>query len=167
MTTLDAATAFVALGSNLGDRLGHLAGAVAALRDVPGVRVASVSRIVETPALTLPGQAPQPDFLNAVVCVETALGPHDLLAAFHRIEADAGRVRADNAAGRWAARPLDLDLLVYGDLVLDTPGLTLPHPRLTERRFVLDPLAELAPDLVVVAPGGTARTVADWLAALG
>lgn len=156
-------TAYIALGSNLGDRIAHLRRAVAALYAAPHVHVVAVSNIRETEALTLPGQGPQPDFLNAAAHIETTLPPGDLLALLHRIEAEAGRVRTE----RYAARPLDLDLLVYGDLRLDTPGLTLPHPRLTERRFVLEPLADLAPGLVVAAPDGEARTVAEWLAGLG
>lgn len=153
-----AATAFVGLGSNLGDRLGHLRRAVAALSDAPGVRVVAESSVVETEALVWPGSPPQPDYLNAVVQIETTLAAPDLLARMHAIEAAAGRVRTE----RWAARPLDLDLLVYGDEPIRLPGLTVPHPRLTGRRFVLEPLADLAPDLVVHG-----RTVREWLDALG
>lgn len=154
---LGAVRAFVALGSNLGDRHGHLRRAVAALSEAPGVRVVAVSQVRETEALTLPGQGPQPAFLNAAVALDTTLGPHALLALLHRIEAAAGRERRE----RWGARPLDLDLLVHGEARTNAPGLTLPHPRLTTRRFVLEPLADLAPGLVV---GG--RTVRDWLDAL-
>ena len=149
-----AVAAFVGLGSNLGDRHGQLRRAVAALSDVPGVRVVAVSRAVETEALVLPGSPPQPAYLNAVVQVETTLAAPDLLARLHAIEAAAGRVRTE----RWAARTLDLDLLVYGDAQIEEPGLTVPHPRMTGRRFVLEPLADLAPDLVVHG-----RTVRDWL----
>lgn len=150
-------TAFVGLGSNLGDRLGQLRRAVAALSDAPGVRVVAESSVRETEALVLPGSPPQPAYLNAVVQVETTLAAPELLALLHRIEADAGRVRTE----RWAARTLDLDLLLYGDERIDLPGLTVPHPRLTERRFVLEPLADLAPGLVV-----RGQPVRDWLAAL-
>lgn len=155
MTAL--ATAFVGLGSNLGDRLGHLRRAVAALSDAPGVRVVAESSVHETEALVLPGSPPQPAYLNAVVQIETTRPAPDLLALLHGIEAAAGRVRT----ARWSARTLDLDLLIYGDERIDLPGLTVPHPHLTARRFVLAPLAELAPGVVV-----NGQTVQAWLEAL-
>lgn len=105
------------------------------------------------------GGPPQPDFLNAVAVGRTSLAPLELLGVLQRIEADAGRTRA---ALRNGPRPLDLDLLLYGDLVLGLPGLVLPHPRMASRRFVLAPLADLRPDLVVP---GTGRTVSALLAA--
>jgi len=110
--------------------------------------------------LTTPvGGPPQPDFLNAVATGRTELAPLDLLRLLKRLEADAGRSPSGRANG---PRPLDLDLLLYGDRRIDLPELVVPHPRLTERRFVLAPLADLLPDLVVP---GTGRTVASLLEA--
>lgn len=105
------------------------------------------------------GGPPQPDFLNAVAVGRTALPPLELLALLLRLEAESGR---DRRGGRDAPRTLDLDLLLYGDLSIDLPGLVVPHPRLARRRFVLVPLFDLRPDLVVP---GTGRTVRDLLAA--
>jgi 2-amino-4-hydroxy-6-hydroxymethyldihydropteridine diphosphokinase len=149
--------AYVALGSNLGDRLSTLRAAVRRLGAAPGVRVAAVSPVYEAAAHTLAGQAPQPDFLNAVARLETGLEPAALLHVLLEVEETLGRRRAE----RWAARPLDLDLLLYGDRVIEEPGLHVPHPRLPERRFVLAPLADLAPDLPVP---GAAATVGELLA---
>ena len=151
------AVAFVALGSNLGDRLGHLRCGVAGLSEAPGVRVDARSGVYETAAHVLvPGEA-HPAFLNAVVRLRTVRSPTDLLHVLLRIEAGCGRVRTR----RWSPRTLDLDLLAYDGLALDVPGLVLPHPRLGERRFVLQPLADLAPDLYLPAP--YAATVAELL----
>ena len=151
--------AFVGLGANVGDRRAALQAAVDALAATPELRVDAASGVYETEAHVLPGQPPQPDHLNAVVRLWTSLAPEALLAALHAAERAAGR---DPAAPRWSPRPLDLDLLLYGDTVLSTPALTLPHPRLAARRFVLQPLADIAPGLVVPGAG---RTVADLLAA--
>lgn len=133
------ARALVALGSNLGDRAGHLLGAVAALARRPEVRLAGLSRIYETVPVGPAGQGP---YLNAVLAVETELGPLELLEVLLAIERAHGRVRRE----RWGPRTLDLDLLDFGGRVLERPGLSLPHPRLHERAFVLVPLAEVAPD---------------------
>ncbi|HEX7901611.1 MAG TPA: 2-amino-4-hydroxy-6-hydroxymethyldihydropteridine diphosphokinase [Planctomycetota bacterium] len=140
--------AYVGLGSNLGDRRAILASALASLAP------RRVSRIVETEPW---GRADQPPFLNAVAEIDTALQPGPLLARLLEIEALHGRVRAE----RWGPRTLDLDLLLYGDRVVAEPGLTVPHPRLAERRFVLESLAELAPDLAVP---GVGRAVRELLA---
>ncbi len=155
---MSAVTAFVGLGSNVGDRLAALQRAVRDI-DGPGVRVVATSAVYETEAHVLPEQAPQPDHLNAVVYLETTLSARALLARLHAAERSAGR---DPEAPRWSPRPLDADLLLFGDATLDAPGPVVPHPRLAARRFVLAPLAELAPDLVVPATG---QTVADLLAA--
>ncbi len=133
------ATAFVALGSNLGDRLGTLQSAVAELRRLGSVE--ALSSVYESDPV---GYADQPAFLNAVSLVRTDLPPESLLAALLRIEEELGRTRSF----RNAPRTIDLDLLLYDDLVLHTPDLTLPHPRLFERAFVLVPLVEIAPDVV-------------------
>ncbi|WP_287410099.1 2-amino-4-hydroxy-6-hydroxymethyldihydropteridine diphosphokinase [Oceanithermus sp.] len=136
---MTATRALVALGSNLGDRAGHLLGAVAALARRPEVRLAGLSRIYETVPVGPAGQGP---YLNAVLAVETGLGPLELLEVLLAIERAHGRVRRE----RWGPRTLDLDLLDFGGRVLERPGLSLPHPRLHERAFVLVPLAEVAPD---------------------
>lgn len=153
-----AVDAFVGLGANAGARLQALRQAVAAMARLEGTEVVAASAVFETEAHVLPGAAPQPDHLNAVAQLRTTLAPDVLLAALHAIERAAGR---DPAAPRWSARPLDLDLLLYGDLVADADAPRLPHPRLAERRFVLAPLAELAPERAVP---GTGRTVAALLA---
>ncbi len=134
----DPATAYIALGSNLGNREKHLHSAIEGLAQLGNVGV--VSSFYETEPV---GTIPQPDFLNAVVELETRLSPEELLAALLRLEQEHGRDRA--AGPPKGPRTLDLDLLTYGALVLKTPMLKLPHPALAERRFVLIPLAEIAP----------------------
>jgi 2-amino-4-hydroxy-6-hydroxymethyldihydropteridine diphosphokinase len=146
--------AYVSVGTNLGDRWAHLALAARALRTTPGVAVVRASRVYET----APMGPPQPSYLNAVLEVETALPPERLLAALQGAERAALRRREV----RWGPRTLDLDLLLQGGAIVATPALTVPHPGLALRRFVLAPLAELAPDLAVPGDG---RTVAALLAA--
>jgi 2-amino-4-hydroxy-6-hydroxymethyldihydropteridine diphosphokinase len=133
--------AYLALGSNLGDRLAHLQFAVDALAAAEHVRVTAVSRVYETAPV---GGPPQDAYLNAVVELTTDLAPDALLTLAQRIEVDAHRVRAE----RWGARTLDVDILLYGDLESADPVLTLPHPRMWERGFVLVPLRDVAPELV-------------------
>jgi 2-amino-4-hydroxy-6-hydroxymethyldihydropteridine diphosphokinase len=130
--------AFLALGSNLGDRRRHLADAVASL----GPAVVRVSPVYETDPV---GGPPQESYLNAVVELATELTPRQLLGVCHRLEAAAGRVRGE----RWGPRTLDVDVLLYGDLTVEEPDLQIPHPRMWGRRFVVAPLADIAPDLVV------------------
>jgi len=151
-----AADVFVGMGSNVGDRLAHLRAAVAALDAAAGVRVVGASPVYETEAHVRPGTPPQRDHLNAVVRLAVDLAPLTLLDVLHAVERTAGR---DPSAEAWSPRPLDLDVLLWDDEALDLPGLTVPHPRLAHRRFVLAPLADLAPERVV---GG--RTVGAWLA---
>lgn len=139
--------AYVALGSNLGDSRATLVGAAEALAALPGSRLAGISRIYRTPPW---GRRDQPDFLNAVVRLRTTLEPHDLLDALMAIERRFGRTRDGE---RWGPRTLDLDLLHVDGMVLDEPQLTLPHPRMGERAFVLLPLADLAPELVLPGQG--------------
>jgi len=141
--------AHLGLGSNLGDRLGFLQAAVTGLAATPGIQVASVSRVYETAPVGGPEQAP---YLNAVVALDTDLGAVDLLAVAQALEADAARVRGE----RWGPRTLDVDVLLVGAEQIDTPELTVPHPRLWERGFVLAPLADLDPDLVTRPKGGWA-----------
>jgi 2-amino-4-hydroxy-6-hydroxymethyldihydropteridine diphosphokinase len=130
------ARAYIALGGNLGDREANLAFAVSRLRMLPGTRLVGGSAVEETAPLN---DLDQPDYLNQMVAVDTDLPPRALLDECHRIEAEAGRVRGE----RWASRTLDLDLVAYDDLVLDEPGLTLPHPGLRDRAFWQRELAEL------------------------
>lgn len=139
-------TAFLGLGSNLGDRLGTLQAAVYALDDVEGVVVEDVSGIYETAPWPPPGDpraVPQDPYLDAVVRVRTTLTPRRLLEECQVIEIGFGRDRATEE--RWGPRPLDLDLLLYDDLEVHEPDLEVPHPRLTERAFVLIPLVEVFP----------------------
>jgi 2-amino-4-hydroxy-6-hydroxymethyldihydropteridine diphosphokinase len=132
--------AYLALGSNLGDPAARLQRAVDLLAAEPRVRVAGVSRVYET----RPVGPAQPDYLNAVVALDTDLDPRALLALAHRLEADAQRVRSE----RWGPRTLDVDVLLVGDERVDDADLVVPHPRMWQRGFVLAPLADLAPDLV-------------------
>jgi 2-amino-4-hydroxy-6-hydroxymethyldihydropteridine diphosphokinase len=134
--------ALIGLGSNLGDRRAYLDRAVASLRATPGLSVIKVSSYHETAPAG--GPSGQGAFLNAVVRLVSGLGPLDLLRRLHEIEADSGRVREV----RWGERPLDLDLLAYGQLRMNGPDLILPHPRMAVRRFVLVPLAEVAPGFI-------------------
>lgn len=131
-------TAYIALGANLGDRERTLRSAIAALQQLGSVD--AVSSFYETAPVDV---TEQPDFLNAVIVLRTTLPPEDLMAALLRIEQQHGRNRS--ASVPKGPRTLDLDLLSYGDVVMETPMLTLPHPSLAERRFVLVPLMEIAP----------------------
>jgi 2-amino-4-hydroxy-6-hydroxymethyldihydropteridine diphosphokinase len=149
--------AFVSLGSNLGDREATLLAAVDLLRRDPDIDVEAVSSLHETDPV---GYTDQPRFLNGAVALETALPPHELLARLQEIELQLGRVR--EGVPRFGPRTCDLDLLLYGDLEVETTVLTIPHPRLTERRFALEPLVELDPELAL--PDG--RRLAEILAGL-
>ncbi|TMM17014.1 MAG: 2-amino-4-hydroxy-6-hydroxymethyldihydropteridine diphosphokinase [Actinobacteria bacterium] len=140
--------AYIALGSNLGDREATIRGALAALADLPGVSVVAVSTLIDTEPV---GVVDQPRFLNGVAAVETELSAGELLDVLLDVEQRFGRRR--EGAVPQGPRTLDLDLLLYGDAVLDEPGLRVPHPRLHEREFVLGPLAELAPGLEVPGKG--------------
>jgi len=137
--------AFVAVGSNLGDRWGRLALAARALRAAPGVAVVQASRVWDAAPLG----PPQPRYLNAVLELETTRTPGSLLGLLRQVEREAGRTRDVH----WGARTLDLDLLLVGELVVQEPGLSVPHPELARRRFVLAPLCELHPELVVPGLG--------------
>jgi 2-amino-4-hydroxy-6-hydroxymethyldihydropteridine diphosphokinase len=148
--------AYVGVGANLGEREATIRRAVELLGEATGVEVVAVSSLLETEPW---GAVEQPPFLNGVVALETELEPHALLRVLLDVERALGRVRSGE---RYGPRTIDLDLLLYGDLVVDETGLAVPHPRLHERRFALEPLAELAPDAVVPGRG----TVAALLAAL-
>jgi len=143
-------TAYLGLGSNEGDRLAHLQAAVKRLAERAG-RVTAVSAVYETAAHTLDSAGPQPAFLNAVVRLETDRSPEALLRIAQSLERAAGRPGVEERE-RWSPRPLDVDLLVVGPATRSTETLRLPHPRLGERRFVLRPWADLAPNLEVPPP---------------
>ncbi|HEX5267563.1 MAG TPA: 2-amino-4-hydroxy-6-hydroxymethyldihydropteridine diphosphokinase [Acidimicrobiales bacterium] len=134
--------AFLGLGSNLGDRWSHLRGALAALREAD--RVVAVSTVYETGPVG--GREDQGPYLNAVVELDTRRSPRELLELARSLEQAAGRVRPPGE--RWGPRTLDVDVLLVGNLEVDEPDLVVPHPRMWERRFVLTPLSDLAPDLV-------------------
>lgn len=148
--------AYVGLGSNLGDRRATLEGAVTALERTPGVRVLRVSPFYETDPV---GGPVQPRYMNAVAEVQTTLGPRELLDVLLAIEDRYGRVRGE----RWGPRTLDLDLLLYGQAVIDEVDLVVPHPRMADREFVLAPLCELVPRGRHPVLG---RTFAELLAAI-
>lgn len=139
--------AYVALGSNLGDSKQHMLDAMDALAALPGTQVMARSRIYRTPPW---GKLDQPDFLNAVVVLETELEPHDLLDALLNIERIAGRERNGE---RWGPRTLDLDLLHIAGKTVNSERLTLPHPHLADRAFVLLPLHDVAPELDIPGQG--------------
>jgi 2-amino-4-hydroxy-6-hydroxymethyldihydropteridine diphosphokinase len=145
-------TAYLSLGANLGDRAGNLAAALARL-EAAGVRVERVSSLYETAPV---GGPPQPPYLNLVARVETSLPPRELLRLCLAVEAELGRVRTVH----WGPRTVDIDLLLYEGATSDDLELTLPHPRMAERQFVLVPLAEIAPDLRL-PDGRTAAEAAD------
>ena len=149
-----AASAYIGLGANLGDPGAALREAIETLAELPDSTLLTRSSFYRTAPIDAVG----PDFLNAVVHLETRLAPHALLAALQRIEQVHGRQRPY----RNAPRTLDLDLLLYGNEIIDTPTLTVPHPRLHERAFVLRPLAEIAPALNIPGRG----QVADLLGPL-
>jgi 2-amino-4-hydroxy-6-hydroxymethyldihydropteridine diphosphokinase len=138
------AEALIALGGNVGDARTTVARAIAMVCDGAEVRLLVRSSYYRTPPW---GVLDQPAFINACVAVATTLSPTDLLARALAVEKALGRDRANEQ--RWGPRPIDIDLLAYDDLVLDTPQLQLPHPRLFERAFVLVPLAEIAADRVI------------------
>ncbi|HVW30927.1 MAG TPA: 2-amino-4-hydroxy-6-hydroxymethyldihydropteridine diphosphokinase [Acidimicrobiia bacterium] len=141
--------AYLGLGSNEGDRAAHLQFAVDGLAARAG-RIAAISPVYETEPV---GGPPQPDYLNAVVAVETALSPRELLGVGKALEAQAGRPPS-SPERRWGPRPLDVDVLMVGEERVDDPDLVVPHPRIHQRAFVLAPLADVAPDLVVAPSAG-------------
>ncbi len=129
------------LGSNVGDRDANIAAALDRLEEEDALRVVAVSRVRTTAPV---GGPPQPDYRNAAALADTRLAPRDLLAAMQRAEARVGR----RAGGeRWGPREVDVDLLLYGDATIDEPDLVVPHPRMAQRRFVLEPAAEIAPQM--------------------
>lgn len=150
----------LSLGSCLGDRLAHLRAARRAIAAIPGVRERAASPVYETEPVGVKPEFAELAYLNAVLIVETALDADALRAALAEIESAAGRVRSDD---KYAPRTLDIDILYFGDQQRASPTLTLPHPRWAERRFVVQPLADVRPDLMLP---GSAVSVAQRLAEL-
>jgi 2-amino-4-hydroxy-6-hydroxymethyldihydropteridine diphosphokinase len=146
--------AFIALGSNLGDREGYMRAAIDAISKTESI--VKASSIYETDPI---GFLDQPAFLNMVIKVETEKVPLDLLRKLREVEQSLHRERTFPNA----PRTIDLDLLLYNDVILETPELTVPHPRLHERSFVLVPLVEIAPDVIVPTLGSTAKMLLDAL----
>lgn len=149
--------AFIGLGGNLGDPLATLRSAVHRLMTVPRSRFLGASRFYRTPAW---GERDQADFVNAVVAIETALAPKLLLDELLGIERQFGRQRGAEGGVRWGPRTLDLDILLHGAIVLDTPSLKLPHPHLHERAFALVPLLELVDDIEIPGQGSARAALA-------
>ena len=141
------ARAYLGLGSNLGDRAAHLTAAVAGLAERAG-QVVAISRVYETEPM---GGPPQPPYFNAVVAIDTELSPRELLTIGKALEGEAGR---DFDTERWGPRPLDVDVLLVGDSRVNEEDLVVPHPRMHHRAFVLAPLADVAPELVVAPAAG-------------
>ena len=152
------ATVYIGLGSNLGDREATIRAAVDRLRAHPQIKVTAESTLIETAPVG--GPAGQPTFLNGAAALETDLRPHALLRVLKGIERDLGR----RPRTRWGPREIDLDVLLYGDRVIETARLTVPHPLMAQRRFVLAPLSEIAPD---ARDPVTGRTVREMLAGIG
>ncbi|MEP0841627.1 MAG: 2-amino-4-hydroxy-6-hydroxymethyldihydropteridine diphosphokinase [Phycisphaerae bacterium] len=153
--------AYIGLGSNLGDRRSAIETAVQRLRARSGIESVTISSVYETAAVG--GPAGQRPYLNAAARAETTLSPRELLDALMAIERELGRRRRQ----RWGPRTIDLDLLLFDDRVIQTPELTIPHPRMHERAFVLEPLAEIAPQALHPLLGATMRQLKQSLAARG
>lgn len=151
------AACLVALGSNVGDRLAQLERAIQRLGEHPSIDVMGRSNWFHTKPIGGPPE--QGEFVNAAIRVQTCLSPQELFQVLRRVETDLGRQRRE----RWAARSMDLDLLLYGDLILKTPQLEIPHPRLAFRRFVLEPAAEVAQDMLHPVVGWTIGQLLEHL----
>jgi len=158
MTNTRTVIAHIALGANLGDRSAQILAAAGRLRQTPGVSSVTLSPLLEYPAVG--GPANSPDFLNAAADVRTTLSPRQLLDRLLEIEREMGRVRNH----KWGPRTIDLDLLLYEEQIIASSELKVPHPLMAERRFVLEPLAKLAPNARHPALGST---IAELLTQLG
>ena len=152
---------FIGIGSNVGDRFGHLRWAVQQLSDLTGVSIESASSVYESEAHTWGDSDEQSAYLNAVINIKADLGPLKLLAICLQLELERGRLRG--AGQKWEPRTLDLDILAFDTSTLVSDSLVVPHPRIAERRFVLEPWNEIAPGFVIPDPYGC--SVADLLLA--
>lgn len=141
---------YIGLGANLGDRLNNIVSALICLNRCAGLKLLSVSSIYETEPVGCPNQA---DYLNGAACFKTELQPMQVLACCQQVETAGGRIRKE----RWQARTIDLDVLLYEQEIIHSGDLTIPHPLLTKRRFVLTPLAEIAPNMMVPGSNQTIR----------
>ena len=146
--------AFIGLGSNLKNPVDQVTGAIAELNTLPETALHGYSSLYQSSPM---GGMDQPDYVNAVARIDTRLEPHTLLEELQSIETAHGRVREE----RWGARTLDLDLLLYGSIKIDTPDLIVPHPGVGEREFVLYPLYEIAPDLEIPGLGAISELVSN------
>ncbi len=154
MPSAAAVTAYIGLGGNLADPLEHVRSARLAIIAIPGIRELDFSGLYRSAPM---GPAGQPDYVNAVMAVETTLAPHELLKALQAIESSHGRIRTGQ---RWGPRTLDLDILLYGGEQITDESLTVPHPGIAEREFVLYPLAAIAPaDLEIPGKGSLSKLV--------
>lgn len=154
--------AYIAVGSNLGDRHGTILNAIQAIGFLESTAVCSQSSMIETAPV---GEIEQGAYINGMIHVTTSLGAGELLEGLLGIESDHGRERSSEQ--RWGPRTLDLDLIVYGDQVIDEPGLVVPHPRLHERAFVLIPMVEIAPDVMLPVHNQTPRQLLEALGGAG
>ncbi len=151
-------TAYIGIGTNLGDRRSHVEHAVEQLGGLPDSCLTAVATVIETDPI---GPISQGTYLNTVAAIRTGLAPIGLLDLLQDIERQRGRDRATET--RWGPRTLDLDILIFGDRVVQMPGLVIPHKRLAERAFVLIPLAQIAPDLPVPGAGHTVGSMLEAL----
>ena len=149
--------AYIGFGSNIGDRLSYITDAIHALMEIEGIILQAISSLYETAPV---GNEAQDDFLNGVVSIKTHRSPHTLLHTLKQIESNIGREHRI----RWGPREIDMDILIYDDLVAETPNLTIPHPEMHLRRFVLVPLAEIAHSLVHPIFNETIQTLLEHLA---
>lgn len=155
---MDQTVVYIGIGSNLGDRHAHIAAAVRGLDEIPETLLGDVATIIETEPV---GPIEQGAFLNTAASIKTGLSPLEILECLQAVERTRGRDRGSET--RWGPRTLDLDILIFGDRVVQEPGLIIPHKRLHERGFVLRPLAEIAPELKVPGTGRTVRQLLDEL----
>lgn len=152
-------TAYIGIGSNLGDRDGNIRAAIGLLRENPMISVSKISNIYETDPIT-PGVEPQPKYLNGAIEIETTLAPGALLGVLIKIEAELGR---PSPRAKGTPRTIDLDILFYDDLIMDEPHLRIPHPEVSKRMFVLLPLCDIAPLVVHPAEGRSIRAAKEAL----